>query len=348
MAQGNRGFAQGLTRIVPPPSPGVRLPPRTDILGARDNRLAELAAGSSIMRIQELVDPARCRIWEGHNRQYAALNAENCRDLIESFKAQGRQEVPAIVRRVQGDPEHAYEVICGARRHWTASWMRSHDYPEFKFLIEPRELTDEEAFRIADLENRSRRDLSDYERASDYARAIECYYGGSQQRMAERLEVTKSWLSRYLELAKLPAEVVSAFWSPHVIGISHGAALAPLLRASESRDRLLAEARALSAEQAELASRGTPTILPAVVLRRLIGAANKPAPSPRLGRVKEQVVRGSDGTIVVRGQRAGRGGGITITVPTPAKHERAVLLGALEELLDRIGSPGRAAQPDDR
>ena len=102
---------------------------------------------------------------KGHNRDYAALNEETCADLIESFKAEGRQNFPAIVRRVEDDPEHDWEVICGARRHWTVSWMRAHHQPDFKFLIEPRELTDEEAFRLADLENRSRRDLSDYERA---------------------------------------------------------------------------------------------------------------------------------------------------------------------------------------
>ncbi len=339
MAQGNRGFAQGLAGVGPTPATGARLPPRTDILGARDNRLAELAAGNSITRFQELVDPARCRIWDGHNRDYAALNPDTCADLIESFKAQGRQEVPAIVRRIQGDPERAYEVICGARRHWTVSWMRAHDYPEFKFLIEPRELTDEEAFRIADLENRSRRDLSDYERACDYARAVERYYGGSQQRMAERLEVTKSWLSRYLELARLPAEVVASFGSPHVIGISHGAALAPLLRSPEQRERVLAEALALRVEQTELAGRSAPTIVPAAVMQRLVGAAQKPAPSGAAGRAKQHVVRAPDGAILARGQKAVRGGGVTISFPAPSKHERMVLLGALEEILDRITSP---------
>ena len=146
-------------------------------------------------------------------RDYAALNEATCADLIESFKAEGRQNFPAIVRRVESDSEHEWEVVCGARRHWTAGWMRAHHQPDFKFLVEPRELTDEEAFRLADLENRSRRDLSDYERAHDYARAVERYYGGSQQQMAERLEVSRSWLSRYLELARLPAEIVRP--SPH-------------------------------------------------------------------------------------------------------------------------------------
>src|SRR3954454_9299699 len=229
MAQGNKGFADRLA-AGGGTVPAARLPPRTGILGARENRLAELATGSMVSRVHELVDPMRCRIWEGHNRDYAALDERNCADLIESFKAQRRQEVPAIVRRVTGDPDHAYEVICGTRRHWTVTWLRANNHPEFKFLVEPRELTDEEAFRLADLENRNRRDLSDYERAADYARAVERYYGGSQQRMAERLEVSKSWLSRYLDLGRLPSEVVAAFGSSRVIGISHGAAVAPLLR----------------------------------------------------------------------------------------------------------------------
>lgn len=113
------------------------------------------------------------------------------------MKSQDRQEVPAIVRRVAGVPGVDYEVICGARRHWTVTWLRAHDHPEFRFLIEPCEMSDEEAFRVSDLENRSRKNLTDFERAADYARAIDRYYDGSQQRMAERLNVAKSWLSRY-------------------------------------------------------------------------------------------------------------------------------------------------------
>jgi ParB family chromosome partitioning protein len=345
MAQGNRGFAEGLAGDVSPATVGARLPPRTGILSTRDNRLAELSAGTSITRIHELVDPARCRIWEGHNRDYAALNPETCADLIDSFKAQGRQEVPAIVRRVQGDPACAYEVICGARRHWTVSWMRANNYPDFKFLVEPRELTDEEAFRIADLENRSRRDLSDYERARDYARAADRYYGGSQQRMAERLEVSKSWLSRYLELAKLPAEIVAAFGSARIIGISHGATLAPLLRAPEPRDRMIAEARLLSAEQAGGASSGTATIPPAAVMQRLVSAAKGAGATRGVSRAREHVVRAQDGTILARGQRAERGGGLTVSFPAPLKHERERLMEALEEILNQMGRAVRPVLP---
>jgi hypothetical protein len=44
-------------------------------------------------------------MWAGHNRDYALLNEERCSDLIESIKAQGRQEIPAIVRRLSGDED---------------------------------------------------------------------------------------------------------------------------------------------------------------------------------------------------------------------------------------------------
>jgi ParB family transcriptional regulator, chromosome partitioning protein len=348
MASGNRGFAEGLAGTIPPPAGGARLPPRTGLLGERENRLAALASGNSVTRVHESVDPARCRIWEGHNRDYATLNAENCADLIDSFKAESRQNFPAIVRRVEGDPQYSYEVICGARRHWAVAWMRAHHQPDFRFLIEPRELNDEEAFRIADLENRSRRDLSDYERASDYARAVERYYDGNQQRMADRLEVSKSWLSRYLELARLPAEIVAAFGSPHVIGISHGAALAPLLRAADPRDQIVSEAKRLAEEQAERAARGEGSLSPAAVLHRLVSAARGSTVTRAPRNLKEHVVRSTEGSVVARGLRVGRGGGVTISIPSPVRHARPALLAAVEEILNQMGRSDRMVRSKDR
>jgi len=316
------------------------------LLADRENRLSQLAAGNSITRFQELVDPARCRIWEGHNRDYAALNEGNCADLIESFKAEKRQNFPAIVRRVEDDPEHDWEVICGARRHWSVSWMRTHQQPDFRFLIEARELTDEEAFRLADLENRSRRDLSDYERARDYERAVKRYYGGSQQKMAERLEVSKSWLSRYLELARLPTDIVAAFASPHAIGISHAAILAPLLRADGQRERIATEAKRLATEQGELVARGAPPLSPASIMQRLTNAGGAQTVTRRSGVLREHIVRSSEGSIVARGQS--RGGGVAISLPTPAKHARAALVSAVEEILDQMAQTGRTARRADR
>ena len=282
-------------------------------------------------RVHEAVDPAVCRIWAAHNRDYANLGEETCADLITSLRAQGRQEVPAIVRRVTGDSVFRFEVICGARRHWSVSWLRAHDYPDFKFVVEPREMTDEEAFRVADLENRSRRDLSDFERAKDYARAVEIYYDGNQQRMADRLQVTKSWLSRYLELARLPTEVLSCFGSPHVIGISHAAAIAPLLTHPQSRLRLLAEAASVVDEQRGKVQAGAAILQPAAVVARLTQSGKPKAKTVS----KDEVFRDGDGKVFLKARREGRAG-VVFTLPSAATVDKHALVAAVEGYLANL------------
>lgn len=330
MAQGNKGFASLMT------SGGevateARRPPKSGFLGSRDNRLSALASGGLITRVHEAVDPAVCRIWQGHNRDYAALDETACADLISSLRAQGRQEIPAIVRRVTDDSSHQFEVVCGARRHWSVTWLRAHDYPDFKFVVEPRELTDEEAFRIADLENRSRKDLSDYERAVDYARAVERYYEGNQQRMATRLEVTKSWLSRYLELARLPAEILACFSSPHVIGISHAAVIAPLLNRPPARQRLLDAAAVIAREQQANRTAGTAPLAPAAVVARLNHATEG---RPKPARSEEQI-RAASGEVILRARREGRGA-VVFTVPAALTADRDAVCAAVDNYLKKL------------
>ena len=329
-AGGNKGFAGliaggGEGALMP------RRPPRTGFLEARDNRLSELATGGLINRSHEAVDPAICRIWEGHNRDYAALSEQACADLLESLRAQGRQEVPAIVRRVSGDPHFKFEVICGARRHWSVSWLRAHGYSDFKFVVEPRELSDEEAFRVADLENRSRKDLSDYERAADYARAVDRYYEGSQQRMVERLGVTKSWLSRYLELARLPQEILSCFESRNVIGISHAAALAPALGHPYRRKMVLSEAQTLTQEQQRRVEAGQRALGAAQVVARLLAA--QPAKVPLAAEPVE--VRDGHGKLLLKMTREAKGG-VSFMIPSARTQDLPELLAAMEKCLSDV------------
>ena len=102
MSGKNSGFAADLAAgidLSSEPAPR-RSGIANNVLTGRSNRIAELASGAVITRTHELVDPARCRMWSGHNREYGLLNEQRCEDLIESIKAQGRQEMPAIVRRV--------------------------------------------------------------------------------------------------------------------------------------------------------------------------------------------------------------------------------------------------------
>lgn len=241
----------------------------------RQNALADV--GQREEKVLRWVDPASCVMWQRHNRDYALLTEESCRDLIDSIKAQGQQEFPAIVRRHPG-PGADYEVICGARRHFAVSWLRANNYPQFRYLVEERELTDEEAFRLSDIENRDREDLSDLERARDYAQALELYYNGRQKTMAERLEVSEAWLSRYLQLARLPAGIIEAWPSPRELKELHARALKPIISDPRCEHRVMAEAGAIAAEQRAARAEGGEGVPVARVLARLKAAAADAAP----------------------------------------------------------------------
>ena len=332
MSRKNASFAADLAAgILPVDESAPRRPSMAaGVLTGRENRLSELASGSVVTRTHELVDPARCRMWEAHNRDYALLTEERCTDLIESIKAQGRQEMPAIVRRVRDDPAYDFEVICGARRHWAISWLRAHNYPDFRFLIDVRSLSDEEAFRIADIENRARDDLSDLERARDYLRALSSYYDGSQKVMAERINVTESWLSRYLDLARLPAELMVAFPNAQDLHIKHVTAIKPLLKPDDRRDRAFAEAARIASAQ-----RAGGTTLPVPdVIRALTLAADAPkrSGSPKKSG-KADVVSSADGKPLFQIEAKGKKG-VRLTLLPQSGGSRADVDGALKKLLD--------------
>ena len=144
------------------------------------------------------------RVWAGNARNQARLSEAAVQDLIDSILAEGGQKVPVVVRHVTGDPAHDYEVIAGTRRHFAIRWLRANNYPEMKLLAQVADLDDEAAFRLADIENRARKDVSDIERARNYAAALESHYGGKAVRMAERLKLSKGWLSKMLKAASDP------------------------------------------------------------------------------------------------------------------------------------------------
>jgi len=244
----------------------------------RSSSLADRATGETEEKTLRWIEPSEAVMWDKHNRDYALLNEENCRDLIDGIKSQGRQEFPAIVRK-RSDGDAPFEVICGARRHFAISWLRANNYTQFKYLVEIRDMTDEEAFRLADIENRDRADISDYERAVDYAEAIKLYYGGKQKAMADRLEVTEAWLSRYLNLAKLPVEIVNAFYKKTDIKESHARAIKPIILKPSDKTTVLAKAKEIAALQ-KTASAGEIEPMDAAQVVNQLKASLK-APKPR-------------------------------------------------------------------
>jgi ParB family transcriptional regulator, chromosome partitioning protein len=238
----------------------------------RESALARVASGEVRQVTQLLLDPARVRIWPGNARVYADLTETGCRELIDSILAEGGQKVPAVVRRVVGDADHEYEVIAGTRRHFAISWLRANNYPEMRFLAQVADLDDEAAFRLADLENRARKDVTDLERARNYAEALRLHYGGHQTRMAERLKLSKGWLSKMLKVASLPDWVVRAYGSPAEIALATAYPIAQAIEDESIRGAISEEASTLEIEQRRHRRKGEPTIPSPEVTRRLLAA----------------------------------------------------------------------------
>ncbi|MEG3166309.1 ParB/RepB/Spo0J family partition protein [Sphingomonas sp. PB2P19] len=256
--------------------------PRGTTLLSRESALARVASGEVRQVTQLLLDPLRVRIWPGNARSYAHLSAESCRELIDSIIAEGGQKVPAVVRRVEDDPAHDYEVIAGTRRHWSISWLRVHSYPDMQFVAQVANLDDEAAFRLADLENRARMDVSDLERARNYAAALRSHYGNHLTRMAERLKLSKGWLSKMLKVAGLPDAVVAAFAAPGDVQLKPAYALAQLLDDIDTAPAILSEAKRLAREQQRRRDAGEQAVPAAQVQAQLIAATCHDTPRLRL------------------------------------------------------------------
>jgi len=264
----------------PPPSAPQRL--RGTTLLSRETALARIANGEVRQVTQLLLDPARVRVWPGNARSYAHLSEESCRELIDSLIAEGGQKVPAVVRRIEGDPAHDFEVIAGTRRHWSIAWLRAHSYPDMQFMAQVATLDDEAAFRLADLENRARKDVSDLERARNYAAALGAHYGNHLTRMAERLKVSKGWLSKMIKVAGIPDSVIAAFASPDDVALKPAYVLAQALDDAKSARAIKDAARAIAREQARRRSEGLAPYPAAEVSRRLLAAprADESAAAP--------------------------------------------------------------------
>lgn len=253
----------------------------TTLLG-RESALARVASGEVRQVTQLLLDPARVRIWPGNARNYEHLTEQGCRELIDSILAEGGQKVPAVVRRIEGDPDHDFEVIAGTRRHWSISWLRANSYPDMVFVAQVAQLDDEAAFRLADLENRARADVSDLERARNYLAALETHYGNHQTRMAERLKLSKGWLSKMLKVAAIPDTVIAAFASPAEVQLKSGYTLAQAMQDAGEARTITRMAGQIAMEQAARREAGQPPFPPADVLRRLLGASKMLAGEDRV------------------------------------------------------------------
>ena len=287
----------------------------------------------TVISVEQLrIPPNLCMIRPDHNRDISTMNEVMNADLITSMRTEGRQIIPAIGRRVEGVAGILYQVVAGLRRWWTVTYLRDHGMPELLFLIEIRDLNDEAAFRLADLENRSRLDLTDLERGLDYKRALPLYYSGHQGVMSKAIGISQTALSRYLTLARLSTAAVGAFDRPQALGISHAAILGPMLK--KTGDEVV-EARAMAVQEVQAARRdaGQEPLSCAEVVRRLCGRNVDAGEQPSTAEVTDET-----GQVVARA-RIGKSGDIHILCPGGQARSPEQLVQACSSILQRMRGP---------
>lgn len=256
--------------------------------------------------------PSECSIWPGNARDHAALSYERCASLIESIREEGTNREPVVVRRTP-NANHPYELIVGTRRHFSISWLHANNHSEIELIARIETLDDEGAFRLADLENREREDVTDLERARNYQQAVDAYYSGVRTKMAERLAIPKQNLHNLLQLAELPDEVVAAYAEPGDLRVRHGMRLSPLLKNEQHRAAIVSAAMALREEQQKLKEAGSDKVEGIKVCERLVAAVTKPAPTKPAPRTRPTLTTAS-GKEVGQVLADTRAKGITINI----------------------------------
>ncbi len=226
------------------------------VFGNKGTALDRLKSGETAQVVEKQVDPGLVDVWKGNPRYQNNLSAEKMEPLIESIKVQG-QLIPGVARR-KGD---RYELIYGSRRLAAVNHLKANGYPDIRFRLEIRDITDEAAFRLADEENRNREDVSAVERAKNYAAAIKLHYNGKQTTLVEKLGLSKSLVSKLMKISTIPDEVIAVF--PDLTALSYRQAyeLAEMLDEPQAKEHALTASEAISREIDDGASYDTTQVL---------------------------------------------------------------------------------------
>jgi ParB/RepB/Spo0J family partition protein len=224
-------------------------------------------------------------MWKWHERIPESINQESCRSEIRSFAKHG-QQIPALGRRVFGNPNVDIELVYGARRLYIARHLR------VGLLVKVQELTDLEAVTAVEIENRQRKELTPFERGMSFANWLKAGIFSSQDDIARHLKISASQVSRLLKLAELPPPIIKAFASPLDICENWGRDLNNLWKKTENKEALERVSQKLA--------KSCHTLPPAAIYESLIGAQRTKLPTVELKVGIDEVVKDIDGVPLFR------------------------------------------------
>ena len=237
--------------------------------GLKD-RIAELEQERSQALVVLKLDPKRIRSSELANRHATSLAAADPKleELKVAIRDHGQLE-PIRVRPVADDPQADYEIVYGHRRHAVALALDGEQeggWPVLALLDATAADSRDHVLKMY-LENAARKDLSAYETGAMFRSWLNAHVFPDQLAIASATGLAKQTVSKYLQVADLPAVVLAAFGDPTVIAVRWAEQLVAALKARETA------VMAAAAELAGLSEHATPD----VVLRRLVDAAAKKA-----------------------------------------------------------------------
>jgi ParB family transcriptional regulator, chromosome partitioning protein len=139
----------------------------------------------------------------GQPRQH--FDSQKLDELAQSIREHGLVE-PLVVRRLPADPD-TFELIAGERR-----WRALQRAGLREALVVVKDVSQNDAFELALIENVQREELNPIELAEAFDRLVR-EHGYSQEALAERVGKDRTTIANALRLLKLPPRVRA-----HVIG----------------------------------------------------------------------------------------------------------------------------------
>ncbi len=180
---------------------------------------------------------------------------ESLQELAGSLRSRGMLQ-PLIVRPHPGD-KGLYQIVAGERRWRAAQMAQLHEVP-----VIVRDLNDTEVLEVAIVENIQRADLNAIEEAASYRQLMD-RFGHTQEKLAEALNKSRSYIANLLRLLNLP-EQVQTWLKEGKLSAGHARALitaanpVDLARKVIEKNLSVRETEELVRRQAEAAAPKTP------------------------------------------------------------------------------------------
>lgn len=217
----------------PQPIVAEQSTPAAPMVDSLLSRVGALAKGNSIslpicgreVKLTLKVIPAdqiasQTKVWHNNERDQELLTEESLDDLIPSFLLSGQQN-PAYGREF----DDVIEVADGSRRRKTAILTST----EYRILV--GDLDDEQMDALCNLGN-NYRPTSAFERGSRYKKRLDHEFAGNITALAEAEHISRKIITRCINTASLPRELIALFSQPGDLSARAGDDLSRLFSAN--------------------------------------------------------------------------------------------------------------------